>query len=82
MLRVIPAVFFTIFSFSQEKTAIQGSIFDNNNYEVPYAAVGIVKKHIGTSSTDEGTFYFVITEKELELLYDVPIETQFKYSNN
>ena len=66
MLRIIPLIFFTIFTFSQEKIAIQGSIFDNNNYEVPYAVVGIVKKHIGTSSTDEGTFYFVITEKELE----------------
>ena len=65
-MRIIPLIFFTLFSFSQEKIALQGSIFDTDNYEVPYAAVGIVKKHIGTSSTDEGTFYFVITERELQ----------------
>ena len=65
-MRFIFIFLLPIFCFSQERIAIQGSIFDNNNYEVPYAAVGIVKKHIGTSSTDEGTFYFVITEKELE----------------
>ena len=62
----IHILLFSFFSFSQEKIALQGSIFDTDNYEVPYAAIGIVKKHIGTSSTDEGTFYFVITEEELE----------------
>ena len=66
MLKYFSLILFTVFSFSQEKIALQGSIFDTDNYQVPYAAVGIVKKHIGTSSTDEGTFYFVITQKEIE----------------
>ena len=51
MLKYFSLILFTVFSFSQEKIALQGSIFDTDNYQVPYAAVGIVKKHIGTSST-------------------------------
>ena len=57
---------FYFFTYSQENILVKGSVFDKNNYEIPYAAVGIVKKYIGTSSTNEGTFSFIITTKELD----------------
>ena len=57
---------FSCFTYSQENILVKGSVFDENNYEIPYAAVGIVKKYIGTSSTDEGTFSFIITTNELD----------------
>ena len=53
-------------SFAQESTAIMGKVIDQNGYEVPYAAVGILQKNIGTTSTEDGTFYFRVTNNELE----------------
>jgi len=45
---------------------VRGIILDESNYPVPYVAVGIVKKHIGTSSTEDGDFSFLITKNELQ----------------
>ena len=45
---------------------IEGSVVDEFDYEVPFAAVGILKKNIGTTSTMEGTFSFLVTVNELE----------------
>lgn len=52
--------------FAQENTAITGKVIDQNGYEVPYAAVGILKKNMGTTSTEDGTFYFRVSNNELE----------------
>ena len=41
-------------------------IKDDNDYEIPFAAVGIIKKNIGTTSTMEGTFSFIVSSNELE----------------
>ena len=52
--------------FAQESTAITGKVIDQNGYEVPYAAVGIFQKNMGTTSTEDGTFYFRVSNNELE----------------
>ena len=57
---------FSLNSFSQQKIIVTGKIIDDKNYEIPFAAVGILNKYIGTSSTDEGTFKLVITTNELD----------------
>ena len=50
-------LFLTVFSFihnnsfAQEKIIIEGSVVDEYEMEVPYAAVGIIKKNIGVTST-------------------------------
>ena len=51
---------------AQESNAITGKVIDQNGYEVPYAAVGILQKNIGTTSTEDGTFYFRISKNEFE----------------
>ncbi len=45
---------------------VEGSVVDEFDYEVPFAAVGILKKNIGTTSTMEGTFSFLVTVNELD----------------
>lgn len=45
---------------------IDGSIIDDNDFEIPFAAVGILKKNIGTTSTIEGTFSFIVSTNEIE----------------
>ena len=45
---------------------VKGSVVDEFDYEVPFAAVGILKKNIGTTSTMEGSFSFLVTVNELE----------------
>ena len=53
-------------AFAQESVAVMGKIIDQDGYEVPYAAVGILQKNMGTTSTEDGTFYFRVSNKELE----------------
>ena len=53
-------------AFAQESTAIVGKILDQNGYEIPYAAVGILNKNIGSTSTEDGAFYFRIPNSVLE----------------
>ncbi|WP_282135808.1 carboxypeptidase-like regulatory domain-containing protein [Seonamhaeicola maritimus] len=48
------------------KIEISGIILDENNYPVPYVAVGIVKKHIGTASTEDGEFSFLVSNTEMQ----------------
>lgn len=45
---------------------VKGSVVDEFDYDVPFAAVGILKKNIGTTSTMEGSFSFLVTVNELE----------------
>lgn len=52
--------------FAQATAEISGKILDQFGDEVPYAAVGITKKNIGTTSTEDGTFYFRVSKNELE----------------
>ena len=62
---LILSFFITIVSFSQKKTAIKGVILDQENFLISYASVGIIYKNIGTTSTDEGSFYLMVTDKEM-----------------
>lgn len=52
----------------QNRIMIEGVVKDNNGYEVPYAAVSIPSKSIGTSTTEDGSFFLNLS---LENLSDV-----------
>ena len=54
----------TLHVFSQQKIALKGIILDQDKLPVPYASIGIISKNIGTTSTEEGTFNFIVTNKE------------------
>ncbi|MEP5340059.1 MAG: carboxypeptidase-like regulatory domain-containing protein [Algibacter sp.] len=67
-----PFTFFTILfllSFSvksQEKTLkTEGLILDETKLSIPYAAVGIPSKYIGTSSNEDGVFYLELSKSNL-----------------
>ena len=67
-LQCIP--FFSLFLsysfclFGQEKIDVEGFVKDNSGYAVPYAAVSIPSKYIGTSTTEDGSFYLNATNSE------------------
>ena len=54
-----------LFVHGQNRIVVEGVIYDEFNYPVPYASVGILKKNIGTSSTEDGGFKFFVTDNEL-----------------
>jgi len=58
------SLFVTLNIFSQQKIALKGIILDQDKLPVPYATIGIISKNIGTTSTEEGTFNFIVTNKE------------------
>ena len=51
---------------AQKNIPITGKIVDDNDNEIPFAAIGIISKNIGTTSTEDGTFYFQISPNELK----------------
>lgn len=51
---------------AQKNIPVSGKVIDDTGYEIPYAAIGIVSKNIGTTSTEDGTFYFQISNAELK----------------
>tara|TARA_Y100000746_G_scaffold8129_1_gene7281 strand:+ start:48 stop:1235 length:1188 start_codon:yes stop_codon:yes gene_type:complete len=59
-------IFFSTNSYSQGRIVIEGSVIDEYNMKVPFAAVGIIKKNIGVTSTEEGTFSFYVSNTELD----------------
>ena len=58
-------------SFSQGRIVIEGSVVDEYEMEVPYAAVGIIKKNIGVTSTEDGTFSFFVSNSELDDILEI-----------
>ncbi|KAA5823736.1 carboxypeptidase-like regulatory domain-containing protein [Algibacter amylolyticus] len=56
----------TIGQSQEGKVEIDGIILDETNFPVPYAAVGIVEKYLGTSSTEDGEFSMLVTKGELQ----------------
>lgn len=50
---------------AQNRINIEGIVYDDYNYPVPYASIGIVEKNIGSSSTEDGTFKFYVSNNEL-----------------
>lgn len=52
---------------SQEnKIEIDGILLDETNFPIPYAALGISEKYIGTTSTEDGEFSMLISKNELQ----------------
>lgn len=52
--------------FAQQSTVITGKILDQNGYEIPYAAIGILNKNTGSTTTEDGAFYFRVPNNALE----------------
>ena len=59
-------VFLPLTLHAQNNIPISGKVMDDKGFEIPYAAIGIVSKNIGTTSTEDGTFYFQISAAELK----------------
>ena len=53
------------FIFSQSKINISGFVYDEYAYPIPYSSIGIIEKNIGASSTEEGSFSFLVSNNEL-----------------
>ena len=58
-------IFMPLTLHAQKNISLSGKVIDDKGQEVPYAAIGIVSKNIGTTSTEDGTFYFQISTAEL-----------------
>ena len=56
---------------AQNRVNIEEVVYDEYDYPIPYASVGIVKKNIGTSSTEEGTFKFYVSNDELSDVIEI-----------
>lgn len=56
---------------AQNRISIEGVVYDEYDYPIPYASVGILKKNIGISSTEEGTFNFYISNNELSDVIEI-----------
>ena len=51
---------------SQEKTLkIEGVILDASKLSIPYAAISIPSKYVGTSSNEDGNFYLELSKSNL-----------------
>ena len=62
---------FSFYSYSQSRIVIEGSVVDEYELEIPFAAVGIIKKNIGVTSTEDGTFSFIVSNNELDDLLEI-----------
>ncbi|WP_299554243.1 carboxypeptidase-like regulatory domain-containing protein [Seonamhaeicola sp.] len=51
---------------AQQKIEINGIILDESNNPIPFVAIGIVEKYIGTASTEDGEFSLLVTKAELQ----------------
>ena len=56
LLCIISVFTFITMSSAQNKVEITGTVFDEYQMPIPYAAIGIPSKYIGTSSNDDGAF--------------------------
>ena len=50
----------------QKGIVIEGVLKDNYEMTIPYVAVAIPKMNIGTTSTEEGTFYLLLQDRNLQ----------------
>ncbi|WP_139958795.1 carboxypeptidase-like regulatory domain-containing protein [Flavicella sediminum] len=56
---------------SQTEIDLKGIIYDENNYEVPYAAVYLRTKKTGAYSTEDGEFLLTITKNDFSDIIDI-----------
>lgn len=76
----------------QNKIEIEGVLQDANEMTIPYAAISIPTKSIGTTSTEEGQFYLSLKQNNLQdtlvissmgfKSYKLKIEDYIKQKNN
>ena len=59
--------FFTCVTIAsaQDKVEITGTVFDEYQMPIPYAAIGIPSKYVGTSSNDDGAFSLLLSNENL-----------------
>tara|TARA_R110001583_G_scaffold171677_3_gene325368 strand:+ start:402 stop:1583 length:1182 start_codon:yes stop_codon:yes gene_type:complete len=64
----IVLVCFSASFYAQEKKDIEleGIIMDEYDMTVPYAAIGIPSKYVGTSSNDDGGFHVLLSKSNLQ----------------
>lgn len=65
-VKLILILFCGLIYGQNKKIELKGIIIDESKYPVPFVAVGIVKKYLGTASTEDGEFSFFITDNELK----------------
>lgn len=53
-------------AFAQQNIEVKGIVLDEFDIPIPFAAISIVKKNRGTSTTEDGEFSLKITSNELE----------------
>lgn len=58
-------VIITSFYSQQSSIVVNGTIIDSGKNTVPYAAIGIISKSIGTSSNDDGVFSLKLNRENL-----------------
>ncbi len=51
---------------SQNEFEITGKVIDEFDMSVPFVNVGIENKNIGTATTEDGDFLFIVTKNELQ----------------
>lgn len=69
MLKKINVVYLFLFLSlvfnAQETITVEGLIIDKDKYSIPYAAVSVLSKSIGTASNDDGGFVLKLTQENL-----------------
>ncbi|WP_158211818.1 carboxypeptidase-like regulatory domain-containing protein [Polaribacter tangerinus] len=76
--KLIKTLFLIVFSllnvgiiFAQKKIELKGTVYDEQKNPIPYAAVGILSKKIGTATNDDGVFNVLITSDNLNDILEV-----------
>lgn len=63
----ITLLFFSNFFYAQNKNiTLKGSVIDEAGDPLPFVAVSVINKSVGTATTEDGDFLFVISKKELK----------------
>ena len=64
---LITLLFFSNFFYAQNKNiTLKGSVIDEAGDPLPFVAVSVINKSVGTATTEDGDFLFVISKKELK----------------
>ncbi|MDC0177443.1 carboxypeptidase-like regulatory domain-containing protein [Polaribacter sp.] len=63
----ITLLIFSNFFYAQNKNiTLKGSVIDEAGDPLPFVAVSVINKSVGTATTEDGDFLFVISKKELK----------------
>lgn len=53
-------------SAQEDSVIISGTVVDETDFTIPYAAITIPSKNIGTTSTEEGSYYLSVSKNDLQ----------------